>query len=344
MAAELAFYKERYKEAEHECRVMKNQRRQIESVNETPKDITKILNQNTRQINNLKQRLEDRTNLERYLFISNTQCAMSTSQRLLTQFQMLKDQLPTVLVMDGAYEPPVGDLKGTSADLDDLLSTVFGRDALYNPDDMPGTFPALTSYELIQALTGASLHEWIFGSEYRTYAMGVTPLLQEYRKFVATLCDHESLCNLDIAVHQSIIEDDSFKDVIVPKMSEMFTSRLVNALEPLFDKDSRRNAIQKLRPSLYSILHLAIQIRSETLVSTDCYQLIWPSVGSSFNKKEMETKGTESIAVAGVVRLPLCPGIRAYTKEKALVDYGGLMRGDVSRMGPKYVMKALVLR
>jgi hypothetical protein len=190
--SELVYYKKRYKKTEHKRRIMENQKRQIESLGKTPKDVTKVLDQQVQKISNLTKRLDDRKKLEQYLCISDAQGVLSDSNRLMAQFQLLKEELAKVLVLGGSDEPPIGDLKGISADLDSLLTYVFGKDILCKPEVMPTAFPALTSYKLIQALTGASIQSWVFGSEYPTYLMGVTPLLQEYRNLIATWCTYLS--------------------------------------------------------------------------------------------------------------------------------------------------------
>jgi hypothetical protein len=127
-------------------------------------------------------------------------------------------------------------------------------------------------------------------------------------------------------------------------MSKVFTNRLTDALQPLFRKEFEREGIEKLRSSLYDIMHRSVQIRSELLVGTDHYEIIWPSVGSSFEGAEMEMNSSEPITVANMVRLPICPGIRAYTRGKAMVDYRGLAMDKPSSQCPKYVVKALILR
>lgn len=191
MASELIFYKERCKKAEHECRIAKNQRRQIKSLCGIPEDVKKALSENTRTISDLKRKLDDRTKLERYLCFSNAQSAAPNSPSFITQFHILKDQITAVLVVNGLHEPPIRDLKGSSADLDCLLLSVFGEEISCHPTTIPDIFPALTSYELAQALAGASICSWIFGSDYQTHVMGVTPLLEEYRNLISTWCTYE---------------------------------------------------------------------------------------------------------------------------------------------------------
>lgn len=191
MASELAFYKEHYEKAKEKCLILENQRRQIESLGHIPGHVTRVLNQNTRKIANLRKELKDRTNLEQYLSFSNAPNAVSNSHRLISSFQILKDTITTVLVMDGDKEYPIENLPGISADLDGLLSCVFGIDTLCKFEAIPNAFPTSTSFELIQALTGASIYSWVFGAEFQSHVMGITPLLQEYRSLITTWCKFE---------------------------------------------------------------------------------------------------------------------------------------------------------
>jgi hypothetical protein len=188
MASELAFYKKCYQKAKEECLILENQRRQIESLGQLPGDMTTVLNQNTRKIAILKKKLQDRANLERYLSFSKAPNAVSNSQRLIGLFQNLKDSIATVIVMDGAKEYPIESLPGISADLDGLLSSVFGIDTYGKLEGTPNAFLNLTSFELVQALTGASIYNWVFGAEFQAHVMRTTPLLDEYRSLITTWC------------------------------------------------------------------------------------------------------------------------------------------------------------
>lgn len=154
----------------------------------------------------------------------------------------------------------------------------------------------------------------------------------------------ESLCNVDNAVHTSVIRNRSFKEVIVPGISETLTTRLINALRPVFKVESRRDGPKKLKPSLYSVIRIAVQLRSEMLITSDSYELIWPVVGSLFDRKDMQPRGTGSVVGTHAVRLPLCPGIRVYVKEKAMVEYRGFKTVAANTSTPKHVAKALILR
>jgi hypothetical protein len=191
MASELAFYKKHNKKLKEECVILDNQRRQIKSLSGLPGDMTKVVSEYTRNRRILETRLRDRRELEQYFASGKVPDAVPNTQRLFGLFQDLKYRIATLPVMDGAREYPIESLTGILADLDDLLSSVFGVDTPSKLEAIPSASPNATSFELIQALTGASVCSWVFGAEFQSHVVGTTPLLQEYRDIIATCCRFE---------------------------------------------------------------------------------------------------------------------------------------------------------
>lgn len=126
-------------------------------------------------------------------------------------------------------------------------------------------------------------------------------------------------------------------------MSEMFTDRLTQALQPFFRESVKHKAIKKLRSSLSTVFELAVQVRSESLLSANHFELIWPVAGSAANEAEMEAIHSNPVVDANIVRLPLLPGLRAYAKKKTVVEYRGFTKGTSSDLCHDYVVKALIL-
>jgi hypothetical protein len=126
-------------------------------------------------------------------------------------------------------------------------------------------------------------------------------------------------------------------------MSKMFRNRLTHALHPFFGERLRRKAIKKLRSSLSAVFKLAVEVRAESLLNANHFELIWPAAGSAANKAEMEAINSKTIADGEVVKLPLFPGIRAFRREKTMVKYCGFAKGTSTDMCQDYVVKALVL-
>jgi hypothetical protein len=153
---------------------------------------------------------------------------------------------------------------------------------------------------------------------------------------------HDGLHDFDTAVHRSMVEEDSFKVVTAPHMSSIFTSRLLKALKPMTEKRMKQNVVKKLESVLDLVFSTAVHIRSLSLIGNEYYECVWPSIGSTFNSIEMEATQRESDGQTDVVRLPLCPGLRAYSKQ-GMVEYHGFNQVTSSSAELKYVVKALVM-
>ncbi|CAN9294358.1 unnamed protein product [Alternaria alternata] len=157
------------------------------------------------------------------------------------------------------------------------------------------------------------------------------------------LGSRESLCDLDLAVHRSILESESFKKVIIPKMARIFKKRLTHTIKLFLKKKSKSKAIKKLRSSLKPVFTLAVEVRAESLLSANNFELIWPVAGSAVSGADMEMTSSKPIAGPGVVKLPLLPGLRAFPKKKTMVGYQGFAQETSIKMPQDYVVKALVL-
>jgi hypothetical protein len=127
---------------------------------------------------------------------------------------------------------------------------------------------------------------------------------------------------------------------MIPKMSKMFRNRLTHALHPFFDKSLKRKAMKKLRSSLNAVFKLAVEVRAESLLSANHFELIWPVVGSAANEAEMEATNLNPIADGKVVKLLLFPSLRSFRKEKTMVEYRGFAKGTLTEMCQDYVVKA----
>lgn len=148
----------------------------------------KELNFRMQQITVLKKRQFGQRDLEPYLSIGRVHGDVPTTQQLLLNFKDMKDELAAIVVLNGTCKPSFDSLYGQCADLDALLRTVFDLGIRSNAEKIWNASPEITLQELIQALTGASIHCWVFESRYRPIAMTSTPLLQKYRDQIAILC------------------------------------------------------------------------------------------------------------------------------------------------------------
>lgn len=197
MLSELEHYKERCKKAEADCAHLKKERRQMESVKSLSKnETTKVLRRYVRDNSVLKQRLNNREDLEKFFPQNNIKAEATNAEKLYLLFQKLKAQFDLIMIAEGSEEPKFGHHCTQTTDLGKLLSTVFIFNDRNELESSQGNLPALQLNQLVQALTGAAIHCWVFGSEFRSNTMTVTPLLGKYREHIATLCKSDIFYSL----------------------------------------------------------------------------------------------------------------------------------------------------
>jgi hypothetical protein len=190
---ELTHYKLRCKKAEKECEKLKLERRineSLESSRNRLDDQAKVLLEKEWQIISLRKRRHTLTDMKKYLAIGSIETGASNEKLMSVKFQELKEQLPKILVTDGARVPAIGHLRRSSAELDDILSTLFPTHSTREVDMVRDSAPPLTLYELVQALIGAAIHLWIFQKEFLVQTLVNTPLLQRYRDYITNLCTY----------------------------------------------------------------------------------------------------------------------------------------------------------
>jgi hypothetical protein len=151
------------------------------------------------------------------------------------------------------------------------------------------------------------------------------------------------LAKLDLAAHRYLIEHENVQSATIARVVQDLVGRLTDALQPLLDSDTRELATSKLRSSLNRTLRLAVQIRTQTLVAGDRFEVIWPFTGASFEGNEMEARELSATTGSRVVRLPICAGLKVFTRDKTMVDCRALEANGPSDAAPKFVIKASVL-
>ncbi|KAH7378747.1 hypothetical protein BKA66DRAFT_532581 [Pyrenochaeta sp. MPI-SDFR-AT-0127] len=346
LISELAHYKLRYEIAEQECENAKKAERQLWSdISQTQgvsEKLIKELHKKTKQIIELRKHLNNQHDLKNYLSSGHDNGEASISHQIFSRFKTMKEEIASIRVINGSDKLFIGPFLNQSSDIGVLLRTVL-ECSHTKAEELLDVSPALTLCEVIQSLTGAAIHLWVFQAEYLPEIMMNTPLLQRYRDHIATLCGHDRLCDLDTIVHQSIIEEQNFSEFTSPRIASKHAARLFDALQPFLEQQLHCKTVENLKRRLDLIFGLAVQIRSFSLVAREEYESIWPLFGSSIDANEMESEHMGSENTADLVRLPLSPGLRVFSKSKELVGYHGFEAKDRARGTLKYVIKALVL-
>ncbi|KAF2175979.1 hypothetical protein K469DRAFT_608810 [Zopfia rhizophila CBS 207.26] len=204
---------------------------------------------------------------------------------------------------------------------------------------------------IIQSLVGAAICQWVFEEKFQCTAMLKSPVLEQYRHHIVSLCGEKVLRGFDFAAHQSLIDDSHFQDSVLPRMASQLTERFFVAVQPFLVENQCTETNVRFRPILEGIFRDALDIKIAVMVSKDMYECIWPAPDSVFEKRSMETERSkyhreepEGFRSDSRVRLPLVPGLAVYDHDRAMVDYYGFQRSDNAAAGSRRIIaKAIVL-
>ncbi|KAH7067281.1 hypothetical protein BKA63DRAFT_424518 [Paraphoma chrysanthemicola] len=293
----------------------------------------------TDEIASLKRKLADRTALKPSVLTLQDANQPAVAHQIHSLLADLKDGISSIPARSVAQKPLLHKLCEESGDLRDLVRIVSGHTDQQDWPDLSN----LTLQELIQALTGASICRWIFESDLHIQSLRVAPLLQRYRDQIGILHGDQVLYALDKSVHLSLIEEHDFIHTTVRTIASKHCQRLVTALRPLYGDEVDSKVIKKLRKRLQSVLEVAVRIRCLSLVSTEDYECIWPLPSSKFDGKEMESHNAEVLDRRTQVKVPVAPGLRAYSKEPGLVGYSGFDTRSGRDATATSVIRAIVL-
>jgi len=210
--------------------------------------------------------------------------------------------------------------------------------------------------DLVQAIVGAAVCEWVFESELRCTAMMDTPLLEALRYLTSTIgkCttkDHihtlswQNLTSTSaggeaafqkwyFAAHQLVVSDKHFKNDCVPRAASKLAGRLVGALSPLIKTKKKGRSKIGIKKDLKCIFKHALDVKIQAIVGKYTFGTIWPSRGSAYEESLMKSQsGGIANGAPLKVKLPLVPGLRIYSKEKMAVDYCSFTKSDESDLG-----------
>lgn len=279
-----------------ECKRLKKDMRQVESfytqTKGVPERVLAELNSKNHRIDALSKQRNDQAYLKPYLALDGDDTFVPTAGTIHAAFGDMKSQILSLCVPYGWQTPPMSSVYGQSSELDSLLVTAFNRTPSTLNEDDSQDLANVPIRELLQSLIGAAIYRWIFSVEFYCVATTNTPLLQRYRDHIAVICKllylaqllpclqllggKDALSNLDSAAHQSLIEEEHFKDTVIPHLASPHTIRLLTALKPLIDAMSDPEPHLTLQSPLDQIFRHAIRIRSLSLVGTQVYEVIWP--------------------------------------------------------------------
>ncbi|KAH7083965.1 hypothetical protein FB567DRAFT_530339 [Paraphoma chrysanthemicola] len=347
LLSQTARYKKRCEEAELRYIDLLNGDRHLESIftrvrnenRDIDMDMLRDLRAATTEIASLKRKLADRTALNRSVLTLQDAHQPTVARQIHSLLEDLKDGISSIPARNVAQKPLLHKLCEDSEDLNDLVRIISGHTDQQNAPDLN----KLTLQELIQTLTGASICRWIFESDLHIQSLRFAPLLHRYRDQIGILHGEQVLYALDKSVHQTLIEEHDFIHTTIRTIASKHSQRLVTALRPLYGAEVDPKVLKKLRKRLQSVLEVALRIRCLSLVSTEEYECIWPRPGSKFDGKEMESHNAQVLDGRTRVKIPVAPGLRAYSKEPRLVSYSGFDTRNGRDATATSVIRAIVL-
>jgi hypothetical protein len=195
LSTELAHYKKLFHEEVEERARMDWQGREILRWRGTHAKSAEIIQDKDSQIRKLQKKLHKQSALECHFDVDNLRHPLSNDRSLRLNFFDLKYKVSKMYVSEESEDTSRLDMDGLfgeSKDLDHLLSTIYPVCDASFPRKTSSVPSRLSLGELVPTLTGAAIHLWIYGSEFRWPAMTITPLLQKYREHLATVCKY---CN-----------------------------------------------------------------------------------------------------------------------------------------------------
>ncbi|KAL1602351.1 hypothetical protein SLS60_005767 [Paraconiothyrium brasiliense] len=343
----LAQYKNRCQKLEKDRANLKTELRRTTSIfaqaNGIDKELMRKVRSQTRDVIELKSRLQEIDSLEPYMALGQAHDVALTTEKLHLDFQIMKNELGSLPVLNAGRQISVESLYGQSDDLDLLLHTILHSNTESNAESVPKAGPTFALREVIQALTGAAVKVWAFESTLGLTSMMTTPLLQKYRDHIATMCGQEGLCNLDFAAHDAMIQGKDFEENTIAPVASRLTKRLLNVLRLVIGHQDAHETLKRLGPRLACIMKPAIHLRSLSLVSAKRLESIWPSPGASLEELEMSVEPPLEARTGDLVRLPILPGLRAYHNEKEMISYRGFGDSNLASGHPDHTIKALVI-
>ncbi|PVI00854.1 hypothetical protein DM02DRAFT_728323, partial [Periconia macrospinosa] len=344
--SELAYFKQAYQKSQEEVKNLEDEKRRIYSRLQEDHGVQsqrlKEWRTEIKEVQGLKSQVERLRGLQPFLRPGSPPGKETVLDKISRCLKDLQGYLSAFLFAENTTKALLTSLDGRSQDLDSLLLLVFKTDEQATLKSTLKVVSPVTIQEIAQALLGASIYCWIFRERFKLPGMVVTPLLQQYRDHIADLAGKESLSNLDLAVHDSMIAERSFEDENVPYMAKAMAIRFLRVLA-IFYKDSNTDSREALQIDTENIFRYAIELRGYSLIAGSDFILQYPSPKDTFVGAEMEMLHPTEPETNSDVKLIIFPGIHVYDKEKDMVTYEGFKNTVGGNRKPRHVFKALVI-
>ncbi|PVH73663.1 hypothetical protein DL98DRAFT_594849 [Cadophora sp. DSE1049] len=190
-----------------------------------------------------------------------------------------------------------------NGDLIALLRTVM-EDTLEEKDkveELRIVLAKLGAGVLVRTFVLAALRDWVFASAFPDFSPRNVKLLQAYRKIIIAHDGWNSLHNLELAVYDSLIDDNDFREVLVPRKARQLTDRLLKALVPLFSSNpkhpiaetwrDRPQVEEERRFRLSEIFEAALHLKASLVRVDQSFEFVIFPPGTSNSKERSHIDG-----------------------------------------------------
>ncbi|KIX02791.1 uncharacterized protein Z518_08733 [Rhinocladiella mackenziei CBS 650.93] len=243
------------------------------------------------------------------------------------------------------------------ADFFTLFQAIFSVDC-HQPVNASSIQKLLSGVPLrfvLQCLVSAAVCGWVLEAD-------VGCLFQEcdrvYSKLRGLLMvqDRELAQSFEFAAHQSVIDDPSMSDFIIPNKARYLAQKVLQCLAPLVENPGPADdgspdlvtAWFKEKDRLIYILELALRIKTRLLISTDLYKCTWHASGTPFIADSMVPESDSALSSPGrgaLVGFTLLPGIQRCSASERDFSYNRFVKDaqSLEAMTWEPLSKAVVL-
>ncbi|KAI9646363.1 hypothetical protein NHQ30_004353 [Ciborinia camelliae] len=223
---------------EQESRLLRSNQKQIEK--NSPEY---LVEQRDKEILRLRKELEERKKLSRFTKLDSTSHEVFNEDTIETIGDIFGsvEQLPC---RNGPVVVPLQlDQYNT---LEKIIYEVFGHgdSSPQITEDLRDNLAAMTTLEILRALTACCLRIWVFESDFPRLEGSSSKYLASLRETLIKSDGVVAVRNLDLATHNAIIVDEDFTSTYLDPEAEHLTIQYSKVIEPLFSQNPSKNVRQ----------------------------------------------------------------------------------------------------
>jgi hypothetical protein len=159
--------------------------------------------------------------------------------------------------------------------------------------------------------------------------------------------DPELAQNVEFAAHQAVLDQPVMKKFLIPDRARHLSQRLLSCVVPLIESQYTGSDVKSQwlneEARLLKIFTIALQMKTQLLISTDLFQCVLPSPGAPFLRESVKIEhGEFSMPQDALVKLTLLPGIQGASANQ-MVDSNRFVQEGREGLVFKTICKAVVV-